>query len=215
MKITSIETQKKNKDRVSISVDGKYRLSLDVFQLADIGLKNGNEVDEGYLSELEKESQFGKLYARALEYCLSRPHSAKEVRDYLYRKTRDTRTQTGVVRKGVSTAVTERVFKRLVDKGYINDENFTRHWVENRRLAKGASQRKLSAELRAKGVAPEIIENNLQESERSDKEEIRKTIAKKSRLYGSPEKLMSYLARQGYNYEDIKDALSEDSDYSA
>jgi SOS response regulatory protein OraA/RecX len=26
---------------------------------------------------------------------------------------------------------------------------------------------------------------------------------------------MSYLARQGYNYEDIKDALSEDSDYSA
>lgn len=190
-------------------VDGKYRFSLDIFQYADLGIKVGKEYSEKELVALESESQFGKLYARTLEYCLMRPHSAKEVRDYLYRKTRDTRTKTGEIRAGVSKELTERVFDRLTEKGYIDDEKFTRYWVDNRSLTKGASRRKLTAELRAKGVEQSLIEQALTSSERSDEAELQKVIMKKRARYPDERKFIAYLAGQGFSYDAIKQALSE------
>lgn len=212
MKITSIGIQQKNKDRVNVSVDGKYRFSLDVFQLVDLGIKVGNEYDEDELVALEQESQFGKVYARALEYSLMRPHSAREVRDYLYRKTRATRGKTGELRPGVAPEITARAFDRLVEKGYIDDVKFAHYWVENRSLTKGASFRKLQAELRAKGVENGIIEEALGGTERSDEDELRKVIAKKRSKYPDRQKFMVYLAGQGFSYDDIKTALQDDED---
>lgn len=214
MKITNISAQAKNPDRVNVSVDGKYRFSLDISQLVDLGVKVGKEYSEDELVELEGESQFGKLYARALEYCLMRPHSSREVRDYLWRKTRSTRykSRTGELkeRAGVSQQIAERVFRRLVEKGYVDDENFARWWVENRNVRKGASARKLAAELRAKGVDEKIIEAQLTQTSRSDEEELQKIIAKKQSRYSDPQKFMQYLVRQGFSYEDVKNALQRD-----
>lgn len=213
MKITAITAQAKDKNRVNIMVDGHYRFSLDIFQYADLGIKVGKEYTEEELNELEQESQFGKLYARTLEYCLMRPHSAKEVRDYLWRKTRTTKVKTrqGELkeRPGVSMVLTDRVFDRLVEKGYIDDEKFTRYWVENRSLTKGVSRRKLTAELRTKGVEQSIIENALRATERSETDELTKVIAKKRARYPDDQKLMTYLAGQGFSYDDIKRAISQ------
>lgn len=208
MKITAITAQVRDKDRVNVSVDGKYRFSLDITQVIDLGIKIGKEYSEAEMVELEEESQFGKLYARALEYALMRPHSQREVRDYLYRKTRDTRTKLGTIKKGVSKELTERVFDRLVEKGYVNDEKFAAFWVENRNLRKGSSMRKLSAELSAKGVDRTIIEKLLSDTERDDTTELQKIIAKKRSRYDDEQKLMAYLARQGFSYDDIKEALA-------
>lgn len=212
IKITAITAQVKDKNRVNIMVDGAYRFSLDIFQYAELGIKVGKDYSEEELVALETESQFGKLYARALEYCLSRPHSAKEVRDYLYRKTRDTRTKTGDVKKGVPSELTARVFERLAEKGYVDDEKFTRYWVENRSLTKGASRRKLIAELRSKGVEQAIIEAALLVTERSDGSELEKVIAKKRKRYPDNQKFMVYLAGQGFSYDAIKQALNEADD---
>lgn len=212
MKITGLSAQQKNSNRINVLVDGRYRFSFDVFQLSDLRIRVGQEYTEQELQALETESQFGKVYARALEYCLARPHSAKEVRDYLYRKTLDTRMKTGGVKKGVTKEVTERVFDTLVEKGYINDENFARFWLENRRLKKGASQRLLTAELRAKGIEQGIIDALLAESPRTDDDELKKVIAKKRARYPDQQKLIQYLVRQGFLYDDIKAALAEDKD---
>lgn len=214
MKITDIAQAVRNPDRVNISVDGKYRFSLDIFQVGELGIKLGKEYSEGELVELETESQFGKLYARALEYSLMRPHSAKEIRDYLWRKTLSTRTRdrkTGeiYVKDGISTEVTERVFNRLLEKGYINDESFARYWVENRNQTKGSSLRKLQNELRAKGVESSTIEQVLQRSSRNDEDELSKVIAKKQKKYPDEQKLIQYLMRQGFRYDDIRDKLSQ------
>lgn len=208
MIITAISVQTRNKDRVNVSVDGKYRFSLDVFQLSDLGIKVGKSYDEAELISLEQESQFGKTYARALEYCLMRPHSVKEVRDYLYRKTRPTRTKTGELKQGVSAEITARVFDRLMAKNYVNDTSFATYWVENRSLKKGASRRKLTSELRAKGIDQTIIDESLSAGGRSDSEEIKKIIQKKRSKYPDNRKLIEYLARQGFAYDDIKFALS-------
>ena len=217
MKITNLSTQQRDPNRINVFVDDKYRFSLDVSQVVSLGVKIGREYDEQELAELEQESQFGKLYGRALEYCLMRPHSAREVRDYLWRKTRATRyrsKKTGELkeRPGVSQALVDRVYKRLVEKAYIDDEKFTRYWVENRNQTKGMSQRKLEAELRAKGVANDIIERNLRDSLRNDTDELQKIIAKKRRRYPDEQKFMQYLACQGFSFDDIKTALREDGD---
>lgn len=211
-RITALKIQARDKDRVNVFVDGKYRFSLDITQVAELGIKNGAEYSEEELVELENESQFGKLYTRSLEYALVRPRSQRELRDYLYRKTRDTRTKTGDIKKGVSKELTERVFQRLSDKGYLNDEKFARFWVENRNVRKGTSLRKLQSELQGKGVESSIIQRVLGESERTDIDELRKIIAKKARRYDDEQKLMMYLARQGFRYDDIKEALRSDSE---
>lgn len=209
MKITGITAQVKDANRVNIMVDGAYRFSLDVFQVSDLGIRIGKEYTDAELTRLEDESVFGKLYARTLQYCMMRLHSAKEIRDYLWKKTRDTRGKEGQVRKGVSTVITERVFERLVEKGYVNDEIFTKHWIENRHLTKGASKRKLVNELRTKGIEQPIIERFLHESDRNDESELEKIILKKQGKYSDEQKLMQYLARQGFSFDDIKTALDK------
>ena len=216
MKITSISAQTKNPDRVNVSVDGKYRFSLDISQVVDLGVKVGKEYTESELSELENESQFGKLYARALEYCLMRPHSSREVHDYLWRRTKATKykSRTGEIkeREGVSQETVERIFNRLVEREYVNDETFARWWIENRNVRKGTSLRKLEAELRAKGVDPKIIADKLQESPRQDEDELQKVIAKKQNRYDDPQKFKQYLMRQGFSYDAITSALEKSED---
>jgi regulatory protein len=209
MKVTGITAQTKNANRVNILVDGKYRFSLDIFQVADLGLRVGKEYSEEELTTLENESIFGKLYARALEYSFLRPHSSKEIKDYLWKKTRDTKTKEGAIRKGVPVAITERVFERLLEKGYIDDEKFARHWVENRHQRKGASKRKLVSELRAKGIESSIIDQVMASTARTDEDELAKVIAKKRNKYTDEQKFMQYLARQGFGFDEIKAALSQ------
>lgn len=217
MKITDISLQVRNPDRVNVSVDGKYRFSLDIMQVTELGIKIGNDYSEKELAELEDESQFGKLYARALEYTMMRPHSAKEVRDYLWRKTRTTRVRvrdTNELREkpGVSQLIADRVYDRLVEKGHLNDDNFARYWVENRQATKGISARKLVAELRAKGVDQTVIDQAMQNSPREEKSEIQKILAKKRHKYDDEQKLIAYLMRQGFSYDTVRDALSDESD---
>lgn len=210
MRVTALTRQQKNPDRINVMIDGAYTLSLTTSQVLSLGIRVDSEFDEASLAELESESQYGKLYARTLEYCLMRPHSEKEVRDYLYKKTLQRRTKAGDLKDGVRKELTERVFAALKEKAYVNDDNFTRFWVENRNRQKGMSKRKLVAELRAKGVASDIIDRWLGESDRDDDQEIRKIVAKKASRYEDPQKLMAYLARQGFDYETIKRVLSQD-----
>ena len=207
MKITALKAQVRDTNRVNVFVDGTYRFSLDITQVAELGIRTGKEYTEEQLVELENESQFGKVYTRALEYIFTRPRSQREMRNYLYRKTRDTPTKTGGMRKGVSVELTERVFDRLVDKKYLDDEKFARFWIENRNMRKGTSIRKLQSELAAKGVERAIVERMLSQGVRSDSEEIQKIIAKKAKRYNDEQKLIAYLVRQGFSFDDVKGAL--------
>lgn len=213
MKITDISLQARDNNRVNVSVDGVYSFSLDIAQVTDLNLKVGRELSDGELEELQEESQFGKLYMRALEYCLRRPHSVKEVRDYLWRKTQPTlrKSRTGMNNPVVySERVASRVLRKLQQKAYVDDDEFARWWVENRQLSKGVSRRKLTAELRSKGVHADIIAQTFEKTDRTDDQELRKVIAKKHRRYaGDRQKFVQYLVRQGFSYDDVVSALND------
>ena len=213
--ITDIKQAVKNPNRANIFVNGKYRFSLDIFQLTDLGVKIGEIFDEKEIENLEQQSEFGKLYALALNYCLMRPHSEREIRDYLMKKTlskklRNKKTGEFYEKSGVSKLSVEQVLARLKEKKYIDDEKFARFWLENRNQRKGSSLKKLRAELLQKGVSGGIIEQVFTETSRNDSEEIRKIIEKKAKRYPDQQKLVAYLARQGFSFDEINRALKNE-----
>ena len=64
---------------------------------------------------------------------MTRPRSVKEMRDYLWRKTRPTKRRspkTGEIieRPGVKPEIAERVLALLIEKKYLDDEKFARFW---------------------------------------------------------------------------------------
>lgn len=212
--VTDIKQAVRNPNRVNISVNGKYRFSLDIFQLTFLGVKIGAKFTPQELTELEQQSEFGKLYARALEYCLMRPHSEKEVKDYLWKKTlnkklRNKKTGEFYERQGVSQTSADQVLVRLKEKDYIDDERFAQWWVENRNQRKGSSIKKLKLELQQKGVSRSVIDQVVEDSSRDDKQELQKIIAKKAKRYADRQKLIAYLLRQGFLYDDILQELDK------
>lgn len=215
--ITDIKEAVRDQDRLNIYIDGKFFCSLALSQVVDLKLKIGRVLTNEELVELKRASEFGKLYQRALEYALLRPHSQKELRDYLKKKTlsrtiRVKNKKTGEyqtkLKEGFDASLVEPVLARLIERGYVDDERFAHLWVENRSVRKGVSQKKLRLELQAKGVAQDIIENCLSEGVRNEQEELAKVIARKAKKYPDEQKLIQYLLRQGFNYSDILDALS-------
>jgi SOS response regulatory protein OraA/RecX len=69
-------------------------------------------------------------------------------------------------------------------------------------------------ELRKKHISNEIIEKAIG-SEPEDEQSALQTVIEKARRqtkYHDEQKLMQYLARQGFGYGDIKDALRQDQE---
>lgn len=209
MIITAVRPQTRDKNRVNISIDGKYSFSLDVAQLVDYKLKVGLELDDEQLNDLESASQLGKLYDKALAYCLIRPRSFKEVSDYLYRKTQPKKDKAGNFKAYYNQSQLGGVLELLSSKGYIDNYKFAEFWVDNRFAKKGISRRRLTTELIQKGIDADIIKQVLDGCLRDDTNELKKVITKKAKLYSDRNKLMNYLIRQGFNYEDVVSSLDE------
>ena len=85
-KVTDLRVGVRDENRVNVFLDGHFAFSLTIDQVADFKLKRGTILTEDEISRIQKASDFGKLFQRSLEYALSRPHSEREIRDYLKRK---------------------------------------------------------------------------------------------------------------------------------
>ena len=86
--VTKISSGVKNPHRVNVFVNEKFSFSLDLAQVVDYKIRTGMEISENELTEFQHLSEFGKLYQRTLEWTLTRPHSRKEVSDYLRNRQR-------------------------------------------------------------------------------------------------------------------------------
>ena len=84
--ITSLRGAMRDANRVNVFLDGKFSFSLTVSELADAKLSQGQTLSDIEVEKLKSQSGIGKLYQQTLEYCFSRPHSKKEVIDFLERK---------------------------------------------------------------------------------------------------------------------------------
>ena len=198
MKITAIKQQVKLKDRYSIFVDGEYSFSLGESALLQSGIVNGQEVDAAGVLAYQKLSQDDKLFGKVLRYATLRQRSLWEITDYLHRKE-------------VADEDATKVIQKLSDYGYVNDHTFAEMWVQNRRLLKTTSRRKIALELQQKHVPSDIIEAALAEDkvDVDERNVIRELAERKRSRYADKQKLMQYLARQGFSYDDIKSVVSD------
>lgn len=198
-KITDIRQQVKRQDRYSIYVDGKYIFSFSEGELLNLSLKIGQEFSNDELKELQKTAVEDKAYTRALDLLSRRPRSEWELREYLKRK-------------DYEEPVIEKTLNRLSKAGYVDDAKFAESWIRNRRLLKSTSKRKLQLELRQKRLSDEVINTALLGDETDDQQVLRDLVAKKRHQtrYQDEQKLIAYLLRQGYNYQDVKTVLRGD-----
>ena len=196
MKITAIKQQVKQKSRYSIFVDDEYAFSLGSDALLDAQLSIGREIDESELAAFKKLSSDDKAYGLTLAYIARRMRSEGELRDYFRRKEYD-------------EGLVDQLLERLKKSKWLDDVDFAERWVENRRQLKQSSTKKIRLELRQKHVASDIIDNVLGHQEEDEHKALKLLIEKKRRQsrYQDNEKLMAYLARQGFAYGDIKTAL--------
>lgn len=197
MKITDIKRQVKRQDRYSIFIDGKYTFSFGESELLTSGLQVGAELSPDEVKKLKGRAVVDKAFDATIRYVAVRPRSRWEIESYLKRKK-------------VEEPVAVQILNKLSDLNYVNDESFAQSWVNNRRLLKPMSRRKLTLELRQKRVDSQIIDKILSEDEVSDSDTLQQLVAKKRSKYPDDLKLMQYLARQGYNYQDIKSALNKE-----
>lgn len=200
MKITRISAQAKDKRRYSIYVDEQFAFGLSESMLLELGLYHGQEVSADELASFKLTVAHKKLYEQVMQLIMRRPRSEWEIRMYLKRKQ-------------IDPADAENIVHAIRDKGYIDDEDFARRWVENRRLLKATSRQKLRLELQQKRVASSIIDAVLISDETEESQVLTELVVNKRKQarYKDDQKLMQYLARQGFRYDDIKSALSGDT----
>jgi regulatory protein len=197
MKITSIKQQVKKQGRVSIFIDGAYAFALSESGLLESKLFKGQELTPEDIHRLKEHSDTDTLYGKVLRFVALRSRSEWEIQQYL-------------LRKHASPATSQAILTKLRKAGMINDVAFASMWVENRHLLKPTSRRRLIQELRAKHVTNDAIELVLAADETDEQAILKELISKKLRQVKYRDdslKLMQYLARQGFNYDDIKSAL--------
>jgi regulatory protein len=196
MKITALEQQVKNSQRVSVFVDNKYSFSLSLDELIRHKVKHNDELTAAEVKKFKKISEDGKLKARALEWLLNRPHSEREFKDYLYRK----------------KAAPEQIRNLINDfsqKKYLDDAKFAT-WFVDLQTRRGKSNRAIRSGLFTKGINRKVADEVLAGSENDEKKRLESLIAKKTKLLryqNDPLKLKQYLAQQGFDYELINRAL--------
>jgi regulatory protein len=205
MKITAIEPQKHDPDRVSVFVDGEFRMGVSVEIAHAAHLHVGDEVTEARLAEVERRDRGWQAREAALHLLAVRPRAAVE----LARRLR---------RKGYEADVTDEVIERLRELGMIDDAAFAGTLVRDRVRLRPSGARRLASELRAKGVDEEVAREAIRDTlqgEGTDERELALRAAEKWRTRpgeerdGARRRLHGFLARRGFGGETIREVIDE------
>ena len=148
---------------------------------------------------------FKKYYGLTAHYLARRPHSTREVRDYL-------------LKKKAPEDVIEKIIASMQRDKFLNDLDFAHWWREQRTRFRTKSDRVIRMELKQKGIATDIIalvfEEKTEET-KNDLEKARLHIEKYSRRFDGLEgnekyrKIQMFLGSRGFDYETIKQAIDD------
>lgn len=188
-KITALKLQKRNKNRVSVYLDGSYSFGLS--KIVAAWLTIGQELTDEKIAELREKDRVEIALQRALNFLSYRPRSEEEVRRNLNKH-------------GYPEDLINTIIKRLRQGRLLDDANFAELWIENRSEFRPRGRSLLRMELRQKGIPDQVIEEKLGNL---DEEELAYRAAQKgARKYRRLEwqefrrKMNGYLARRGFNY---------------
>lgn len=149
--------------------------------------------------------EFEKFYNRILRFLSYRPRSQKEITDFLKKKK-------------ASEEISKKIFKKLKELNFINDEEFAKWWIEQRAEFNPRGARLLKIELKQKGINQDLIVKLLNGYMVKDTElELAKKLIEKRleryqtlSLEEKKQKLAAFLARRGFDWGTIKKAVDPD-----
>lgn len=191
--ITSIAIQKKNKNRFNIFIDEQYAFSLSR-ELAE-SIKTGDTLTENSIAQLKQADAHHTAYYRGLYFLNFRPRSRMEIKTYL-------------IRKDFPPDAVKSTLSRLESHGYINDHEFARLWIENRRRLKPKGMYALVGELKQKGIDDQIIKDLLLDFDET--ESAWEAIAPRLNRIQTDDKnafskkIYGFLSRRGFSYSICK-----------
>ena len=199
MKITSVKQQVGKKDRYSVFVDEEYSFSLSESALLESGIHNGQELGDKQVGEFKKLSADDKIRIQTLRYVAMRARTKWEVEFYLQKK-------------GASPPLVSTLLNMLSNVGLIDDLAYAKTFIKDRNLLRPTSALKIKYELRKKRIDDKVIREAFDEEGGTEADALKAMIEKKRRQtkYQDDQKLMQYLARQGFRYDDIKSALASE-----
>ncbi|MCB9640860.1 MAG: RecX family transcriptional regulator [Myxococcales bacterium] len=195
--ITAMEPQKKNPDRLSIYLDGKYAFGLPRDLVVQHMLCKGCRIDEEKERALLKEAQILRAKEITLNFLSYQARTEQEVE----KKLKD---------RGIAPDIAEQVIQRFRDLGYLNDPNFARSFAQSRLEARGQGPRRIQMELKKRGISANHIQEAIQQLE--EKNDLVETITPHAqkrwqRLKKEPnaqkrrQKLLDFLLRQGLGFD--------------
>jgi regulatory protein len=195
MRITALEPQVNNPERINLYVDGRFLLGINAAIVLQMGLRLEQELSPSQLQLLQSEEAEQRAVDRALNYLSYRPRSREEVRRYLRRKE-------------TLPEIIEAALARLDRLDFVNDRTFAGFWIESREQFSPRGARALKNELRMKGVERDVVDemvNDEQDEERALRAGRKKAIA----LVNAPNidfatfrnRLGSFLQRRGFGYQ--------------
>jgi regulatory protein len=200
MRITAIETQKKDPLRKNLIVDGKFSLGISTDVLIQFGLRSGDQIDENGLEKIHAAEELFQAKRKALEYLSRRMHSEKELSQKLQMK-------------DFSVESIQRLIDDFRASGYLNDTQFAVAYVADCLQKRPVGRRSLLQRLRLKGINKEIIANVLTTTLETEKEETIALAAARKKLRVSrsqfkkldterrKKRLAQFLAHRGFDWE--------------
>jgi len=180
--------QTKNKKRVNLFLDGRFTCGLEAITVVKYGLNVGMQLDDDKLQSICIDSETGTAFDRAIRYLGIRMHSQLEVEKYL-------------TQKGYLPIVVNTVIEKLKDYKYIDDKEFAAQYVNSHKKKDG--QHKLRYDLGMLGVDTDIVESVLKDLDST--KQIEYLLQK--RYKGDKRKIIDYLIRRGFCYDDILPVL--------
>lgn len=188
-KITKIEVQKKDKNRVNLYVDDEFYHGLALDTVVKHGLKVGDDIDEKHFSDIVLESERITLFNKCLDYIGSSYKTAKQVRDYLKRKDYD-------------SALIDETLAKLKEYRVLDDANFAQMYISTYKTKYGNNM--LKKKLLEKGVSKTTIDTLLDEND-TDEDVVRhlalKKLGSKEPTFENLAKVMRFLVGRGFDYD--------------
>jgi len=197
VKISRLETQKKNPRRVSVHIDGAYRFGLAKSLALKYDLYEGREITEDEIKDFLLAAEKDKVRERAFRLLNFRDRSVEEMRERL-------------LKLGFDPPLVDQTITELVEDKSLDDRRFSRAFADDCTNLKLKGNQFLRRELKRKKVAPEIIEEVAAgRDERALLERLFQT--KLSRLdRRNPkdrQKIIRYLAYRGFALNQIFELL--------
>ncbi|MCL4551309.1 MAG: recombination regulator RecX [Bacteroidetes bacterium] len=200
MKITAL-TKKGNNVLVCFE-DGEF-VTIDYRTVLDYGLRKFDDIDDNKKLKLISDSEFVKAKDSSFRILAKRQHSGYELRNKLFKK-------------GYTKETIDRTLQAMQAGNYLNDEQFTKAFIDERLRRKKIGVNKLKAELFKRGIARNIIEQNLSgiDWELSYENALslarRKTellVKKGIEPHKIKQKIFAFLSSRGYDSETIMKIL--------